>query len=130
MYPVFFWHAGWLTYATKAYNMNRIVSGNEFKKEINNSNGLSIVQFRIDWNGACQIISPIYDDLAKSYTGQADFFTIDLEANSEIEAEYGVTELPTILFIRRGEVIDYITGLAPKNMMISKIENALSSASI
>lgn len=110
--------------------MNRIISGNEFKKEINNSNGLSIVQFKIDWNGACQIISPIYDDLAKSYTGQADFFTIDLETNNEIEAEYGVTELPTILFIRRGEVIDYIAGLAPRNMMISKIENALSSASI
>ena len=43
------------------------------------------------------------------------------------DREYGVMEFPTILFFRRGEIIDHVAGLAPKNVMISKIENALST---
>ncbi|MBL7741856.1 MAG: hypothetical protein JNN00_00145 [Chitinophagaceae bacterium] len=107
--------------------MNRVLSKNDFKKEVIDSMTLSLVQFRIEWSGACQIISPIYEELASSYTGQARFFTVDVEKETGIDNEYGVMELPTILFFKRGVVIDHITGLTPKNVIISKIENALTS---
>jgi thiol:disulfide interchange protein len=45
-----------------------------------------------------------------------------------IDNEYGVMELPTILFFSKGEIIDHVTGLIPKNVMIKKIENALTSS--
>jgi thioredoxin 1 len=108
--------------------MNQMISKINFRKEVIDSPGLSLVQFKKDWNGACQIISPIYEELARSYKGQAKFFTIDVEKEPGIDLEFGVTELPTILFFHRGEVIDHITGLIPRNMMISKIETALTSA--
>ena len=44
-----------------------------------------------------------------------------------IDHEFGVMEFPTILFFKSGEVIDHVTGLTPKNVMITKIENALTS---
>lgn len=106
--------------------MNRRISKMEFKKEVIDSMNLSLVQFRIEWSGACQIISPIYEELAASYRGQAKFFTVDVETESGLDNEYGVMELPTILFFKSGRVIDHIRGLAPKNVMISKIENALN----
>lgn len=108
--------------------MNRINSKTDFKKEVVGGPGLSLVQFKKQWNGACQIISPIYEELAKSYTGQVNFFIVDVEQVSGIEVEYGVMEIPTILFFRDGEIIDHITGLKPKNLMIAKIENALSAS--
>ena len=108
--------------------MNQMISKTNFRKEVIDSPGLSLVQFKKDWNGACQIISPIYEELARSYKGQAKFFTIDVEKEQGIDLEFGVMELPTILFFRSGEVVDHITGLIPKNMMISKIETALTSA--
>ena len=107
--------------------MNRAISRKEFKTEIIDSISLSLVQFKIDWNGACQIISPMYEDLASCYKGQAKFFTIDVETETGIDREYGIMELPTILFFKNGKVIDHIIGLKPKNVMISKIENALST---
>jgi|SRR5688572_22870648 len=107
--------------------MNRTISKKEFKKEVIDSMSLSLVQFKMEWSGACQIISPIYEELATSFKGQANFFTVDVEIETGIDDEYGVMELPTILFFRGGKVIDYVTGLAPKNVMISKIEHALSS---
>jgi thioredoxin 1 len=108
--------------------MNQMISKTNFRKEVIDSPGLSLVQFKKDWNGACQIISPIYEELARSYEGQAKFFTIDVEKEPGIDLEFGVMELPTILFFRSGEVVDHVTGLIPKNMMISKIETALTSA--
>ena len=104
-----------------------MISEKEFKKEVIDSMSLSLVQFKIEWSGACQIISPIYEELATSFKGQANFFTVDVEIETGIGDEYGIIELPTILFFRSGKVIDHVTGLAPKNIMISKIENALSS---
>jgi thioredoxin 1 len=106
--------------------MNKMISEKEFKKEVIESMSLSLVQFTLEWSGACQIISPMYEELASSYKGQAKFFTVDVEKESGIDGEYGIIELPTILFFKNGKVIDHIKGLTPKNVMISKIENALN----
>ena len=104
-----------------------MISKKEFGKEIIESMKLSLVQFKLDWSGACQIISPIYEELAGSYKGQVNFFTVDVEMESGLEDEYGVMELPTILFFRGGKIIDHVRGLVPRNVLISKIENALSN---
>ena len=105
-----------------------MISKTNFRKEVVDSRGLVLVQFKKEWNGACQIISPVYEELAKSYKGQAKFFTVDVEKETGIDNQFGVMEYPTILFFKSGDVIDHVTGLVPKNMMISKIENALASA--
>ncbi len=97
-----------------------------FDKELLEDMRLSLVQFKTEWNGACEIVSMIYEDLAKSYTGLANFFTINVDEEVLLGKEYGVTEFPTILFFRSGAVIDYAVGLVPKNVLISKIENALT----
>jgi thioredoxin 1 len=106
--------------------MSKKLTKQEFKKEVMESQGLSLVKFKIEWSGACQIIFPIYEELSKSYTGMVNFFTIDVEKESGIDKEYGVMEIPTILFFKRGQIIDHVSGLVPKNVVISKIENALS----
>lgn len=105
-----------------------MISKNDLRTEVINSDRLSLVQFRKEWNGACQIIAPIYEELAKSYKGQANFFTIDVEKEQGVDIEFGVMEIPTILFFKGGEIVDHVTGLTPKNIMITKIENALASA--
>jgi len=105
-----------------------MISKTNFAKEVVDSPGLILVQFKKEWNGACQIISPIYEELARSYKGQAKFFTVDVEKEAGIDHLFGVMEYPTILFFRSGDIIDHVTGLVPKNSLISKIENALTSA--
>ena len=98
-----------------------------FKQEVVNSTGLTLVQFKIEWNGACQIISPSMKNWQNPIKDRLIFYTVDVEKETGIDREYGVMEYPTILFFRRGEVIDHVTGLTPKNVMISKIENALTT---
>ena len=96
--------------------------------EVIPSVNLSLVQFKVEWNGACQIVSMIYDDLAKSYAGSADFFTVNMETETTLAKQFGVNEVPAILFFRNGKLVDHVMGLIPKNGLISKIENALSAS--
>lgn len=103
-----------------------MITKENFKKELAGSTTLTLVQFKTDWNGASQIVSMIYDDLAKSYKGIANFHTVDFENEVALVNEYGVVEVPTILFFKGGKMIDHVVGLVPKNTLITKIENHLS----
>lgn len=110
--------------------MNRRITKDEFRKEVMTSQQLSLVKFKTDWSGTCQIIEPIYNDLAKSYKGVVNFFTMDVETEKGLEKEYSIMELPTILFFRSGKIIDHAVGLTSRNILISKIENAMSHKSL
>jgi thioredoxin 1 len=109
--------------------MNRAISKKEFRKEIIESNNLSLVQFNLEWSGACQIISPVYEELATSYDGSVNFFTVDVEKETGLDDEYGIIELPTILFFKSGKIIDHLAGLTSRATIIKKIENAISAIS-
>jgi len=105
--------------------MSKMIPMARFKEEVMESRNLSLVQFRTEWSGACQILLPLYEELARSYKGIADFFWIDADREKDVKKEFGVIEFPTILFFKNGQLIDHAVGLTPKNMLVTKIENAL-----
>jgi len=106
--------------------MTKQINVQEFQKQVIENMNLSLVQFKKEWSGACQIITPIYEELARSYKGVAEFFAVDIEKESGLDKRYGVMEVPTILFFKGGRIIDHAIGLIPRNLLISKIENAIS----
>jgi thioredoxin 1 len=107
-------------------HMNRSIGQREFRKVIE-SVDLSLVQFKAEWNGACQLASLIFEDLAKTYGDSARFYNVDIDEPTGLDSEYGVNEIPTILFFKRGHIIDYARGLTSKKELIAKIENALAN---
>ena len=113
-------------YMEQHHNMKREIKKTEFQKEVSERRGLTLVQFKAEWKPACQIVSMIYDEIAKSYIETVNFFTVNTDEESSLGEEYGVYDTPTILFFRRGRVIDYTTGLVAKSILIKKIEDALS----
>lgn len=110
------------------HTMNKQISKSNFKSEVIESRLLSLVQFKKEWNGASQIIEPVYNDLASAYNGMVNFYTVDVEKEGGLDKEYGVMDIPTILFFKAGKIIDHAIGLTPKNVLISKIENAIAPA--
>lgn len=86
---------------------------------------LCIIQFRTEWSGSCQIMQPIYEEMARYYKGQADFFCVDADHETQLYTQYGIKEIPTILFFKNNELVDCASGLISKNKLIAKIENAL-----
>jgi thioredoxin 1 len=102
------------------------LSKESFNDIIMTSKNLSIVQFKAEWNGACQIMEAMYLELSKTYKKKVSFFSVDAEKESSLYEQYGFKELPAILFFKNGELVDYATGLTSRDILITKIEKALA----
>lgn len=101
----------------------------EFKEKIINNPGLKIVKFYAEWSGPCQMMMPIYNELANVYNSVAAFYRIDVEKLPMLKKELGVMEIPTILFYKNGVVVDFVNGMISKYSLIAKLENALNNHS-
>jgi thioredoxin len=105
--------------------MSRRLNVPGFKREVLNGTGVSIVRFCTDWNGTCQMMAPLFDELESYYNSFIRFFTIDADKNPQMLREFGVHEVPTILFFRDGLIIDQIRGSAAKNILEEKVRSFL-----
>lgn len=88
--------------------------------------GLPIVlDFAAAWCGPCQKVAPIIEELSTKYAGQVNIGKCDVDENDELPSKYGVRNIPTILFIKNGEVVDKQIGAATKDALESKIQALL-----
>ena len=88
-------------------------------------NTVSVVDFWAEWCGPCRLVGPIIDDLAKDYDGKATIGKVNVDHNQEVSMKYGVRSIPTILFIKNGEVKDKHVGTATKATLAAKIDALL-----
>lgn len=84
-----------------------------------------IVDFWATWCGPCQMVGPIIDELAQEYDGRIIVGKVDVDANSELPGKFGVRNIPTILFIKNGEVVKKVVGAQPKAALKEEAEKLL-----
>ncbi len=96
-----------------------------FQETVLDSEKLAVVDFWAPWCGPCKIVGPIIDELSKEYDGQVSIGKVNVDENPEISQKYGVRNIPTILFIKNGEVVDKQVGAVPKNALAKKIQERM-----
>ena len=84
-----------------------------------------LVDFWAAWCGPCRMVGPIIEEIATEYEGKAVVGKVDVDANQEFAAKYGVRNIPTVLLFKNGEVVDKQVGVAPKATYTQKIDAAL-----
>ena len=84
-----------------------------------------VVDFWATWCGPCRMVAPVIEELAEEYDGRAVIGKCDVEDNEDIAAEFGIRNIPTILFFKNGEVADKIIGAQPKAKIEEKIKALL-----
>jgi len=81
-----------------------------------------MVDFWAAWCGPCRMVAPIMDQLTSEFDGKATIVKVDVDANQEFAAKYGVRNIPTVLVFKDGEVVEKQVGVAPKATYAQKIE--------
>ena len=101
------------------------INESNFEELVLNSDKPVLVDFWAAWCGPCRMVAPIIDELTEEYEGKAVIGKVDVDANQEFAAKYGVRNIPTVLIFKNGEVVDKQVGVAPKNVYTGKIDAAI-----
>ena len=105
--------------------MTTSVNSETFTSEVLEQTKLVLVDFWAEWCGPCRMVGPIIDELSKEFEGKAVVGKIDVDANQEFAAKYGVRNIPTVLLFKDGELISRQVGVAPKKTYEDAINAAL-----
>jgi len=94
-------------------------------KEIINSGKPVVIDFWAEWCGPCRMVGPIVEELAKEYEGKVIVGKMDVDENVDTPQEYGIRNIPTILFFKNGQVVDKQVGATQKAVLAAKIDALL-----
>ena len=101
-----------------------ITTGN-FVNEVLEAKGTVLIDFWATWCGPCRMVSPIIDELHNEYGDRVVIGKMDVDNNDEVVSQFGVRNIPTVVFLKDGKMVDKIVGATTKDKFVAKIEALL-----
>lgn len=91
-------------------------------KELMTSKKPLVIDFWADWCTPCHAITPMMNEFAREYEKRANIGKCNVEDNDDLAVKFKIRSIPTILFIRNGEIVDTIVGAVSRDIIHSKIK--------
>ena len=96
-----------------------------FEETVLKSDKPVLVDFWAAWCGPCRMVGPIIEQISEEYADKAVVGKVDVDANQEFAAKYGVRNIPTVLVFHKGEVVGRQVGVSPKNVYAEALDSLL-----
>ncbi|NQY67216.1 MAG: thioredoxin [Flavobacteriales bacterium] len=96
-----------------------------FEEVVLKSDKPVLVDFWAEWCGPCRMVGPVVEEISNDYDGKVLVGKVNVDHNPEISAKYGIRNIPTILFIKNGEVVDKQVGAVSKTVLSEKLNAQL-----
>jgi len=97
----------------------------EFEKDVLQSDVPVIVDFWAKWCGPCRMIGPIIEELGTEYAEKAKVGKVNVDENPQITSQFGIRNIPTVLFFKGGQLVDKHVGAASKRIFEEKLQKLL-----
>jgi thioredoxin 1 len=101
------------------------VTDDSFEDEVLNAGMPVLVDFWAAWCGPCKMIAPILDDVAGQYAGKVKVCKVDVDANGDTPAKFGVRGIPTLILFKNGNAEATKVGALSKTQLTAFIDGAL-----
>ena len=98
------------------------VTKSNFQSEVLRSTIPALVDFWATWCAPCRAVAPILDELALKYKGRFTIGKVNVDEHPELAAQFGVLNIPTLIFFKGGQEVDRAVGVQPKNQLETKIQ--------
>ena len=104
------------------------VNDTNFGEEVEQTDGVAMVDFWAAWCGLCRLVSSIVDELAREYAGRVKVAKLDVDASQRTAMRFNIRSIPSILFFKDGAHVDTVIGAVPKQVLAQKIKEYLPEA--
>lgn len=84
-----------------------------------------LLDFWAVWCGPCRMVGPLVEEIANEYEGKAVVGKVDVDNNPGVAGQFGIRNIPTLLFFKNGEIVDKQVGAVPKQVLANKLEAIL-----
>ncbi len=101
------------------------LTNENYKQEIEQSTKNVVIDVYASWCGPCQMMAPIFDELAKELEGNYKFAKLNVDEARDLSIKFGVTSVPTFLFIKNNQVAGRETGYMDKQDLVDAIKKYL-----
>ena len=108
-----------------AGNKLELTDGN-FAAEVEEAEGVCLVDFWAEWCAPCLMVSPIVEELADEYAGKAKICSLDCDPNRETAAKFGITAIPSLIIFKDGEEAKRFVGVTSKDDLKAALDEALA----
>ena len=102
--------------------MEIVLTDQNFKEEILNSEVPALVDFWAPWCGPCKMIGPAIEEIANQYQGKIKVGKLNVDDAPVIASQYSIMSIPTLLIFKGGEIVDKIIGVVSKDQIEEKVK--------
>ena len=102
------------------------ITDQNFEQLVLKSDKPVLLDFWAEWCGPCRMVGPIVEELSVDFEGKAVVGKVDVDSNPNISLQFGIRNIPTILFFKNGEIVDKQVGAVPKGVLAGKLNAQLS----
>ncbi|SFD00115.1 thioredoxin [Clostridium uliginosum] len=102
--------------------MAKVINGNEFVNEVENTKGVVVVDFFADWCGPCKMLAPVFEGVSNNMGDKAKFFKIDVDESRNIAQKYKIAAVPTMIIFKDGVPVENLAGFMPEQNIVSKVK--------
>jgi thioredoxin 1 len=103
------------------------VNDTNFKTEVLDSKTPVLVDFWAEWCGPCRQVGPILEELAQEFTGKIKVVKLNVDESQQTAAQFRIRSIPTLLFLKDGNVVKQLIGAYPKPRLKTEIEDVLKA---
>ncbi len=99
---------------------------NENFESLKNGQLPLVVDFWATWCGPCRIVAPIISEMAEKYNGKVIVGKCDVEECEDLAEEFGIRNIPTVVFMKDGVIVDKLIGAVSKQKFEEKFDALLA----
>ena len=101
------------------------INDSNFKELVLDASLPVLIDFWAEWCGPCRVIAPYIDELSKEYEGKAVIGKVNVDESNDVPMQFGIRNIPTLLFFKNGQLADKLVGAASKSAIEDKLKALL-----